>query len=118
MVAFLSGGFNTAANLANQRAGTDNGAPLIDSLGNTFLEGINTITNVGLTGLQSYSSFREYLDTVNKTKQQKNTPPREALPANKVNSVADFMSEPNRKMIAYAALGAAALLGVFYLARG
>lgn len=83
------------ANDQNTIAGSGGGA-LTTPVGNSWLDSLSGLADVGAKFSNVYSSFLESNQTNKLAEAQKVTPPQQTTPSFQVTSAADFLSDPQR----------------------
>jgi hypothetical protein len=101
----------------NTIAGTTGGNPIIPTNGNSWLEGLSGLADVGAKFADLYNSFGGSKETAKAEAEQDVTPPMQTTPEPK--SAADFFSDPSRvqKAAIYALMGTFVLGAVVIIAK-
>lgn len=97
----------------NTISGTSNGGNIIESLGNSVLEGIASVSNVATKGLDTYSSFLERLTALRASRnEQVNKPPMQT-PNVPMGTGTGFFTDPASTQGMF--LKVAAIAGIVFL---
>lgn len=113
-----------ASDTQNTYPGTAGGANVIGTLGNQVLEAFGSISNVGVSLGNQAGSILDTLGNLKSKyeevfKSNKSTPPQQTTPDWQVNSVQDFVSDPNRvkNLLFYGAVFSALAVATVYIVK-
>lgn len=117
-------------NTQNTVSGTPSGGSIVSSMGNSLLDAIDRISNVGtrittsiggaaMDSLNVYGSFRDRLRTLGLIKEDDAAIPQQTMPSNMIDSGSDFFSDPARvqKAIVWATVISVAGVGLYYFVK-
>ena len=106
-------------NSQNTIAGTNNGAPIVVTNGNPFLDALSSLSDVAFSGLNTYGTFKEKLQALDILNEDKLSKPEQTVPPELQNSPAGVYSDPAgvQRILMYTGIGVLLLIGTIFVVK-